>query len=159
MAHLTSTGDSDIEAVTVTATGTVKQGRTRLKTLALKSAGSGSPQIVLKDSSTPVFWLHSPNGKVRKYTHLRQDTSTGYWNAFIPLTKYAEAGTWKPYLLVVKDKAGNETRENFNQPSAINLTGNLIVPSANEQDTNGPEIEHIDISYFNRRINKIIIIN
>ena len=52
MAHLTSTGDSDIEAVTVTATGTVQQGRTRLKTLALKSAGSGSPQIVLKDSST-----------------------------------------------------------------------------------------------------------
>ena len=30
-------GDSDIEAVTVTATGTVKDGRNRLKTLALKS--------------------------------------------------------------------------------------------------------------------------
>ena len=45
-------GDSDIEAVTVTATGTVKDGRNRLKTLALKSASSGSPRVVLKNATT-----------------------------------------------------------------------------------------------------------
>ena len=49
---MVSTGSSDVSASTVTTTATVKNGRTRLKTFYLKTAGSGSPQIVLRDGST-----------------------------------------------------------------------------------------------------------
>tara|TARA_A100000172_G_scaffold80604_1_gene70628 strand:+ start:789 stop:1085 length:297 start_codon:yes stop_codon:yes gene_type:complete len=49
---MVSTGSSDVTASTVTTTASVKNGRTRLKTFYLKTAGSGSPQVVLRDGST-----------------------------------------------------------------------------------------------------------
>lgn len=41
-----------IKAVTTTATGTLNGGRTRLKSFAVVTAGTGSPQVVFKNGSS-----------------------------------------------------------------------------------------------------------
>ena len=40
---------SDVKAVTLTADGTVNAGRARVRQIQVKTAGTGSPQIILKD--------------------------------------------------------------------------------------------------------------
>ena len=40
---------SDVRAVTLTADGTVNAGRARVRQIQVKTAGTGSPQILLKD--------------------------------------------------------------------------------------------------------------
>lgn len=40
---------SDVRAVTLTADGTVNAGRARVRQIQVKTAGTGSPQIILKD--------------------------------------------------------------------------------------------------------------
>jgi ribosomal protein S4E len=40
---------SDVRAVTLAADGTVNAGRARVRQIQVKTAGTGSPQIILKD--------------------------------------------------------------------------------------------------------------